>query len=44
MIVLTAPSCEVALKADWPCLDPLVWDSDGDMLPDGWEIQYGLNP
>jgi hypothetical protein len=44
VIVLTAPSCEVALKADWPCLDPLVWDSDGDMLPDGWEQQYGLSP
>jgi hypothetical protein len=35
---------EVALKAVWPCLDPLVWDCDGDMLPDGWELQYGLNP
>jgi len=46
VIVLTAPapSCEVALKADWPCLDPLVWDCDGDMLPDGWEQQYGLSP
>jgi hypothetical protein len=35
---------EVALKAVWPCLDPLVWDCDGDMLPDGWELQYGLSP
>ncbi len=35
---------EVALRAVWPCLDPLVWDSDGDMLPDGWEQQYGLSP
>jgi hypothetical protein len=46
---VSAPHCvltgeEIALKADWPCLDPLVWDSDGDMLPDGWEVQYGLNP
>ncbi|NLF99772.1 MAG: hypothetical protein GX565_06430, partial [Lentisphaerae bacterium] len=31
---------EAALKADWPCLDPLAWDSDGDMLPDGWEVLY----
>jgi len=23
---------------------PLAWDSDGDMLPDGWELQYGLSP
>ena len=40
---------EAALKADWPCLDPLAWDSDGDMLPDGWEVLYassglGLSP
>ena len=35
---------EVALKAVWPCLDPLVWDCDGDMLPDGWELQYNLSP
>jgi len=35
---------EVALKAVWPCLDPLAWDCDGDMLPDGWELQYGLSP
>ncbi|HRR35365.1 MAG TPA: hypothetical protein P5026_14810, partial [Kiritimatiellia bacterium] len=27
-----------------PCLDPLVWDSDGDMLPDGWEVGNDLNP
>ena len=25
--------------------DPKKWDdSDGDLLPDGWEIQHGLNP
>ena len=35
---------EITLKANWPCLDPLAWDSDGDMLPDGWELQYGLSP
>jgi hypothetical protein len=23
--------------------NPLVADSDGDLLPDGWEVQYGLN-
>ena len=40
----TAPSCEIALKADWPCLDPLVWDSDGDMLSDKWELQHDLSP
>jgi len=32
------------LRTAWPCLDPLAWDSDGDMLPDGWEVQYGLSP
>jgi len=32
------------LKAVWPCLDPLAWDCDGDMLPDGWEVRYGLSP
>ena len=24
--------------------DPLKTDTDGDMLPDGWEVTYGLNP
>lgn len=24
--------------------DPNRWDTDGDLLPDGWEVQYGLNP
>jgi len=24
--------------------DPCNPDSDGDMMPDGWEVQYGLNP
>ncbi|MCO5045026.1 MAG: alpha-amylase family glycosyl hydrolase [Kiritimatiellae bacterium] len=24
--------------------DPLLWDTDGDGLPDGWEVQYGLDP
>ncbi len=23
---------------------PRKWDTDGDILPDGWEVQYGLNP
>jgi len=33
---------EIALKAFCPCLGPLNFDSDGDMLPDGWEVQCGL--
>ncbi len=24
--------------------DPSDWDSDGDLLPDGWEVEFGLNP
>lgn len=24
--------------------DPNKWDSDGDGLPDGWEVRFGLNP
>lgn len=24
--------------------DPLVWDSDADDMPDGWEVGYGMNP
>ncbi|MBI4323698.1 MAG: metallophosphoesterase family protein [Chloroflexi bacterium] len=24
--------------------DPFKADTDGDQLPDGWEVQYGLNP
>ena len=24
--------------------DPWKWDCDGDLLDDGWEVQYGLNP
>jgi hypothetical protein len=24
--------------------DPINWDSDGDDLPDGWEVDHGLNP
>ena len=24
--------------------DPLVWDTDNDTLPDGWEVRYGQNP
>ncbi|MCF7837454.1 MAG: hypothetical protein K9N49_02395 [Candidatus Marinimicrobia bacterium] len=24
--------------------DPLNWDTDGDGLPDGWEVWHGLNP
>ena len=24
--------------------NPLLIDSDGDLMPDAWEIQYGLNP
>lgn len=24
--------------------DPGYFDSDGDLLPDGWEVDYGLNP
>jgi len=35
---------EIALKADWPCLSPLAWDSDGDMLSDKWELQHDLSP
>jgi len=24
--------------------NPKNWDTDGDLLPDGWEVQYGLDP
>jgi len=24
--------------------DPLKWDTDGDLLSDGWEVQYGFDP
>jgi hypothetical protein len=24
--------------------DPWGWDTDGDFMPDGWEVYYGLNP
>ena len=24
--------------------NPVHWDSDGDSLPDGWEVTYGFNP
>ncbi len=24
--------------------DPTSWDTDGDGMPDGWEVQYGLSP
>ncbi|MEZ5434421.1 MAG: hypothetical protein R3F31_25305, partial [Verrucomicrobiales bacterium] len=24
--------------------DPLLWDTDGDHYPDGWELSHGLNP
>ncbi len=24
--------------------DPAVWDTDGDIMPDGWEVINGLNP
>ncbi|MCK5529297.1 MAG: hypothetical protein KAI74_06405, partial [Kiritimatiellae bacterium] len=24
--------------------DPTNWDTDGELLPDGWEVMYGLNP
>ncbi|HMP77068.1 MAG TPA: alpha-amylase family glycosyl hydrolase [Kiritimatiellia bacterium] len=38
-----------ALTSAWPNAvytetDPLLWDTDGDGLPDGWEVQYGLDP
>lgn len=31
-------------NAVWLETDPLNPDTDGDGLPDGWEIQYGLDP
>ncbi len=31
-----------SFEEDWSRLDPTT-DSDGDLLPDMWEIQYGLN-
>mgnify|MGYP003320288823 FL=1 len=31
-----------SFEQDWVRLDPTT-DSDGDLLPDSWEIQYGLN-
>lgn len=30
-------------EQDWGT-DSLLADSDGDVLPDGWEVTYGLNP
>ena len=35
---------EIALKAYWPGLAPLSWDTDGDKLPDGWEYEHGFDP
>ena len=33
-----------AANLRWLETDPLNPDTDGDSLPDGWEIQYGLDP
>lgn len=36
---------EIALRtAGYPCLNPSYFDSDDDMLPDGWEYSSSLNP
>ncbi|MHA2249330.1 MAG: hypothetical protein ACXAD7_03160 [Candidatus Kariarchaeaceae archaeon] len=29
---------------DGIAVDPFNWDTDGDGLPDGWEIEFGLSP
>jgi hypothetical protein len=26
------------------CTNPFLWDTDGDGLPDGWELSFGFNP
>ncbi len=26
------------------CTNPFVWDSDGDGMPDGWELTFGFDP
>ena len=40
---LTATACSTRMS--WARgVDPLNWDSDGDGLPDGWEVVEGISP
>jgi len=36
------------LRREFPsrrrCTNPFLWDTDGDELPDGWEMAFGLDP
>ena len=37
-----AAEYSASFEEDWNRLDPTT-DSDGDLLPDQWEVEYGLN-
>ncbi len=36
------------LRRDFPerrrCTNPFLWDTDGDRMPDGWELAFGYDP